>query len=65
MSTTNERLRFQKKVWITTAIVAFFVIVIWIAKAIFNVLLLQLAGTLIAIYFIKMDCLHLPIFRWP
>jgi hypothetical protein len=65
MSTTNERLRFQKKVWITTAIVAFFVIVIWIAKAIFNVLLLQLAGTLIAIYFIKMDCLYLPIFRWP
>jgi predicted PurR-regulated permease PerM len=52
MSTTNERLSFQKKVWITTAIVAFFVIVIWIAKAIFNVLLLLLAGALIAIYFV-------------
>jgi predicted PurR-regulated permease PerM len=32
--------------------VAFFVIVIWRAKAIFNVLLLLLAGALIAIYFV-------------
>lgn len=42
---------FQKKVWITTGIVAFALIMLMVLKATFSVLLLVLAGTLIAIYF--------------
>jgi predicted PurR-regulated permease PerM len=42
---------FQKKVWTAVAIVAFVVVLLWILKATFNVLLLLLAGTLIALYF--------------
>ena len=51
MSRTSPEPSFQRKVWIATSIVAFFVILIWIIKAIFNVLLLLFAGALIAIYF--------------
>jgi predicted PurR-regulated permease PerM len=42
---------FNQKVWTASAIVALFVILIWILKTTFNVLLLLLAGALIAIYF--------------
>ena len=42
---------FNRKIWLVTSIVALFVIVIWILKATFNVLLLVLAGALIALYF--------------
>jgi len=42
---------FQRKVWITVAIAAFVVILLWIIKTTFNVLLLILAGALIALYF--------------
>lgn len=52
MNKTNESPSFQKKVWTVTAIVALFVVIIWIVKAIFNVLLLLFAGALIAIYFV-------------
>lgn len=52
-TTSNESPdnRFQKKVWLTAAIVALIVVVLWILKATFNVLLLLLAGALIALYF--------------
>jgi predicted PurR-regulated permease PerM len=43
---------FQKKVWVATAIIALVVILLWIIKAIFNVLLLLFAGSLIAIFFV-------------
>lgn len=57
MQQTNEpqrnptNLSFQKKVWITTGILAFTIIVLLIFKAAFSVFLLVLAGTLIAIFF--------------
>lgn len=47
----NSPKNFQQKVWITCAIAALFVVVIWFFKATFNVLLLILAGVLIAAYF--------------
>ncbi len=42
---------FQKKVWITTAILAFVITVLLLVKATFGIFLLVLAGTLIAIFF--------------
>jgi len=42
---------FQRKVWIATGIIALVVILLWILKATFNVLLLILAGALVALYF--------------
>ncbi|MFN3195575.1 MAG: AI-2E family transporter [Chlorobiota bacterium] len=42
---------FHKKVWITVGIVAFVVVLLMILKATFNVFLLVLAGSLIAIFF--------------
>lgn len=42
---------FQKKVWITTAIIAFTVCLLLVFKATFSVFLLILAGTLISIFF--------------
>lgn len=42
---------FQKKVWITAGIVSFTVITLLVLKTTFNVFLLILAGTLIAIFF--------------
>lgn len=42
---------FLNKVWITVGIVALTVVVLWILKAIFSVLLLVLAGVLIALFF--------------
>ncbi len=49
-SPSND-MNFQKKVWITVAIVAFTVIVLLLIGFTFNVLLLVLAGSLIAIFF--------------
>lgn len=43
--------RFVNKVWITVGIVALTIVVLWILKAIFSVLLLVLAGVLIAVFF--------------
>ena len=49
---TETKMRsFKRKVWVGASIVALFVIVIWILKATFNVLLFVLAGALIALYF--------------
>ena len=47
----SEMKSFNRKIWVATAFVALFVIVILIFKATFNVLLLLLAGALIALYF--------------
>lgn len=47
----ENNLSFQKKVWITTAIIAFTVCLLLIFKATFSVFLLILAGTLISIFF--------------
>jgi len=57
MQQTNEPQRnlnsptFQQKVWITTGILAFAIIVLLVLKATFSVFLLVLAGTLIALFF--------------
>ncbi|MBD0331123.1 MAG: AI-2E family transporter [Chitinophagaceae bacterium] len=47
----SQEYTFTQKVWITTSIVALIVALFWIVKVSFNVLLLLLAGALIAIYF--------------
>jgi predicted PurR-regulated permease PerM len=47
----NRSLSFQKKVWITCAITALFIILFWFIKATFNVFLLILAATLISLFF--------------
>ena len=47
----NTDSNFQKKVWTAASIVALMVIIIWILKVTFNVLLLILAGALIALFF--------------
>lgn len=51
MAEQNVTLAFKKKVWITVGIVALSFIILWILKTTFNVLLLLLAGALIALYF--------------
>jgi predicted PurR-regulated permease PerM len=51
---TKERdsdISFQKKVWMVCGITALFVVLIWFFIATFNVLLLILAGALIALFF--------------
>lgn len=50
-SRPTEMKSFNRKMWVGTSIVALFVIVIWLLKATFGVLLLVLAGALIALYF--------------
>lgn len=50
-STSSNGINFQKRVWTTAAIFAFTVIVLLLIKSTFNVLLLVLAGSLIAIFF--------------
>ncbi len=55
---------FQKKVWITTGIVAFIIIVLLIFKATFGVFLLVLAGALIAIFFRGLSNLILQKTKW-
>jgi len=50
-TTSPNDLTFQKKVWITAAIFAFMVIMLLLIKSTFNVLLLVLAGSLIAVFF--------------
>lgn len=47
----DEEKLFLKKAWIATSVLALTIIVLWILKATFNVLLLLLAGALIALYF--------------
>jgi len=47
----NKELSYIQKVWQTVAIVALLVVVILIARIAFNVLLMILAGSLIAVYF--------------
>ena len=47
----KPELNYLQKVWYTVAIIALLVIVILIARVAFNVLLMVLAGSLIAIYF--------------
>jgi len=49
--TTKKELSYIAKVWQTVAIVALLVVFILIAKVAFNVLLMALAGALIAVYF--------------
>lgn len=51
-SDKQQRLNFARQVWTVAGIVALVVILLWIIKAIFNVLLLIFAGSLIAIYFV-------------
>lgn len=50
-STKSDNKTFEQKVWTAAAIFAFVFVLIWILKVTFNVLLLLLAGALIAIYF--------------
>jgi len=49
--TTKKELSYIGKVWQTVAIVALLVVFILIARVAFNVLLMALAGSLIAVYF--------------
>jgi len=49
--TKEPEKNFQKKVWTAAAIVALFIILLWIIKGTFNVFLLILAAALIALYF--------------
>lgn len=63
---TSEMKSFNRKVWVGTSVVALFVIIIWILKATFSVLLLALAGALIALYFHGLSTLlqrklHMPL----
>jgi predicted PurR-regulated permease PerM len=48
---TKQELTYIQKVWQTVAIVALLVVMILIARVAFNVLLMVLAGSLIAVYF--------------
>ncbi len=48
---SQEKLSYSKKVWIAGGIFALLVILLLLFKALFNVLLLTLAGSLFAIYF--------------
>ncbi len=48
---SQDKLSYSKKVWIAAGIAALMVILLLLFKALFNVLLLTLAGTLFAIYF--------------
>ena len=47
----NKELTYVEKAWYTIAIFAFLVVVILIIRVAFNVLLIALAGSLIAVYF--------------
>jgi predicted PurR-regulated permease PerM len=51
MTNNNKEYSFPQKIWIAGAILAFIVVVLLLLKATFNVLLLMLAGTLIAVFF--------------
>lgn len=50
-TSSSSNYSFQKKVWITAAIFAFIIIMLLLINATFNVLLLILAGSLIAVFF--------------
>ena len=50
-NTGKQELTYIAKVWHTVAIVALLVIVVLIIRVAFNVLLMALAGALIAVYF--------------
>ncbi|HLT86632.1 MAG TPA: hypothetical protein VKZ57_03520 [Sphingobacterium sp.] len=47
----NDLKHYTRKLWITVGIISLLVIVIFILKAAFNVLLMVFAGSLMAIYF--------------
>lgn len=51
MASNNREYSFPQKVWITGGILSFIVVALLLLKATFNVLLLVLAGTLIAVFF--------------
>jgi predicted PurR-regulated permease PerM len=51
MANSNKEYSFPQKVWIAGGILALIVVVLLLLKATFNVLLLVLAGTLIAVFF--------------
>lgn len=55
---------FIKKVWITGAIIAFIVIIILFIGSVFSVLLLVLAGALIAVYFRALSALIARKTKW-
>lgn len=51
MPTTNfHPKQFQNKIWIATAIISFVILLLWIIKATFSVLLLVFAGVLLALF---------------
>jgi predicted PurR-regulated permease PerM len=50
-SDTTASKKFERSIWKVCGIVALFIAVLWILKETFNVLLLVLAGIIIAIYF--------------
>src|SRR5688500_13143788 len=50
-NTRNNQYSFPQKIWIVGGILAFIVIMILLLKATFNVLLIVLAGILIAVFF--------------
>ncbi|MGV3658421.1 MAG: AI-2E family transporter [Chitinophagaceae bacterium] len=64
-SNSRELKEFTKKVWITTGIVALAVVILMILKTTFNVLLLLLAGALIALYFRGLSHLLQTKFKMP
>ena len=50
MENTSEELSFQKKVWIKASIYALLIVLLLLIKATFNIFILILAGSLIAIF---------------
>jgi predicted PurR-regulated permease PerM len=51
MASSNKEYSFPQKVWIVGGILALIIVLLLLLKATFNVLLLVLAGTLIAVFF--------------
>lgn len=56
-ATNTDNYSFTKKVWIVAGIFAFVVVMLLLLQATFSVLLLVLAGVLIAVYFRGLACL--------
>ncbi|HEV8082571.1 MAG TPA: AI-2E family transporter [Chitinophagaceae bacterium] len=61
----EKNVSFQKKVWITAAVFSLFIIFILLFNALFSVLLLILAGVLIAVYFYGFAGILQRSFHWP
>lgn len=62
--TGNDETTFTKKVWIAGGIISLIVVVLWIVKATFNVLILVFAGVLIAVYFRGLSALICRKTKW-